>query len=52
MTTTSVNLKDEYNNTEIQSILDIKTFYEEKWLEEGKKIKYVSFRINQSTNKM
>ena len=45
------NLVDIYRqysflSEEIQSILDIKTFYEEKWLEEGKKIKYVSFRIN------
>ena len=45
------NISDIYNefeclDKEIQSVLGIKTFYEEKWLEEGKKIKYVSFRIN------
>lgn len=31
---------------EIQNTLEIKTFYEEKWLKEGKSIKYVSFKIN------
>ena len=45
------NISDIYNDfdcldKEIQNVLGIKTFYEEKWLEEGKKIKYVSFRIN------
>ena len=45
------NISDIYNEfdslgKEIKSVIGIKTFYEEKWLEEGKKIKYVSFRIN------
>ena len=29
-----------------QDILNIRTFYEKIWLKEGKKIKYVKFKIN------
>ena len=32
---------------EIKAILGIKTFYEQKWLEEGKSIKYVKFMVDQ-----
>lgn len=28
-----------------QSILDIRTYYEQKWLDKGKKIKYLKFRL-------
>ena len=31
---------------ELKELMDIKTFYEQKWLEEGKKIKFAKFTIN------
>jgi len=46
------NSSDIYNeliiraNNELISKINIKTFYEQKWLEEGKKIKFISFMIN------
>ena len=46
------NSSDVYNelifraNNELISKMNIKTFYEQKWLEEGKKIKFISFSIN------
>ncbi|MGB6036622.1 MAG: tRNA (guanosine(46)-N7)-methyltransferase TrmB [Cryomorphaceae bacterium] len=35
-------------NEEEQEILAVKTFYEQKWLAIGKKIKYLRFRLNDS----
>ncbi|MFT5973313.1 MAG: hypothetical protein ACI9A8_002083, partial [Cryomorphaceae bacterium] len=35
-------------NEEEQEILVVKTFYEEKWLAIGKKIKYLRFKLNDS----
>ena len=32
-------------NNQLEKILSIKTFYEHKWLEMNKIIKYLSFRI-------
>ena len=46
------NSSDIYNelinraNNELISKINIKTFYEQKWLEEEKKIKFISFMIN------
>jgi tRNA (guanine-N7-)-methyltransferase len=42
------NIYDQFESLdlEIQNTLEIKTFYEKKWLKEGKSIKYVSFKIN------
>jgi tRNA (guanine-N7-)-methyltransferase len=37
---------DLYNSEYADEILSIRTFYEEMWLEEGKKIKYISFRLD------
>lgn len=31
---------------ELKELMEIKTFYEQKWLTEGKKIKFASFKIN------
>lgn len=37
---------DLYNpQTEYMEMMDIKTFYEQMWLSEGRKIKYISFRL-------
>jgi len=33
-------------NTEEQEILKVKTYYEEKWLKEGKNIHYIRFKLN------
>ena len=37
---------DIYNWEERPNALDIKTYYEKKWLEQGKKIKYLKFKIH------
>lgn len=37
---------DLYNSGYDDDILSIKTFYEKMWLDEGKKIKYLKFRLN------
>ena len=38
--------KESYSkNSELEKILYIKTFYETMWIELGKTIKYISFKI-------
>ena len=37
--------KSKYDH-KLMDLLNIKTFYEEKWLKEAIKIKYISFRLN------
>lgn len=34
----------------LQQLMQIKTYYEKQWLERGLNIKYIQFRINQSTS--
>jgi len=36
------------NDEELKPIVEIQTFYEKKFMEEGKTIKYLSFKLNQS----
>ncbi len=43
--TTLVDIDDVYNWDERPEELNIKTFYEKMWLEEGKKIKYLKFEV-------
>lgn len=42
--------RDIHNSTdeELKPIVEIQTFYEKKFMEEGKTIKYLSFKLNQS----
>ena len=45
------NINDIYSSkskleNKLMDLLHIKTFYEEKWLKESIKIKYISFRLN------
>lgn len=42
---TMVNTADLYNSGIVDTILSIKTFYEQQWLSRGKKIKYISFSL-------
>ena len=42
---TLVDVNDVYNWEERPEELNIKTFYEKMWLEEGKKIKYLKFQV-------
>ena len=37
---------DRILNEKLKLYMNIKTFYEKKWLKEGKKIKYLSFSIH------
>lgn len=41
------NSSDLYNSEFLDDILSIRTFYESMWLEQGLKINYISFTINQ-----
>jgi len=40
-----VNLNDIYSSEYVPEVLQIKTFYEQIWLNEGKKIKYLRFEL-------
>lgn len=40
---------DLYHSGIVDDILDIKTFYEQQWLERGLTIKYISFRLDRDT---
>ncbi len=41
-----MNNNNIYNWADRPEVLDIKTFYEMRWLGEGKKIKYIRYKIN------
>lgn len=43
--TINENIKDVYALNEVPSFLEIKTYYEKKWLKEGRIIKYLSFNL-------
>lgn len=44
---TIINTKDLYNSDIVNDILQIKTFYEQQWLDRGLPIKYISFILDQ-----
>ena len=44
---TIINTKDLYHSDVVDDILQIKTFYEQQWLDRGLPIKYISFVLDQ-----
>jgi tRNA (guanine-N7-)-methyltransferase len=42
---TEVNTSDLYHSDIVDDILEIKTFYEQQWLDRGLSIKYLKFRL-------
>jgi tRNA (guanine-N(7)-)-methyltransferase len=46
---TIINTKDLYHSDVVDDILQIKTFYEQQWLERGLPIKYISFILDQKS---
>lgn len=46
---TIVDTNDLYHSDYVSDILEIKTFYEQQWLERGLTIKYISFELDRST---
>lgn len=46
---TEVNTSDLYNSDVVDDILEIKTFYEQQWLDRGLSIKYIKFHLDHKT---
>ena len=46
---TEVNTSDLYNSDIVDDILEIKTFYEQQWLDRGLTIKYIKFHLDHTT---
>lgn len=46
---TEVNTADLYNSDIVDDILEIKTFYEQQWLDRGLSIKYIKFHLDHTT---
>lgn len=46
---TIIDTDDLYNSEIVTDILEIKTFYEQQWLDRGLTIKYISFPLDHST---
>lgn len=46
---TVTDTRDLYHSDVVNDILDIKTFYEQQWLDRGLTIKYISFRLDRDT---
>ena len=46
---TEINTDNLYNSDIVDDILNIKTYYEQQWLDRGLTIKYIKFHLNQST---
>lgn len=46
---TIVDTDDLYHSNIVTDILEIRTFYEQQWLDRGLTIKYISFRLDQTT---
>lgn len=46
---TIVDTNDLYNSDFVSDILEIKTFYEQQWLDRGLTIKYISFPLDHTT---
>ncbi len=46
---TEVNTSDLYNSDVVDDILEIKTFYEQQWLDRGLSIKYIKFHLDHET---
>ena len=46
---TEVNTADLYNSDIVDDILEIKTFYEQQWLDRGLTIKYIKFHLDHTT---
>lgn len=44
-----VNTADLYNSNIVDDILEIKTFYEQQWLDRGLSIKYIKFHLDHTT---
>ncbi len=47
---TLINTADLYHSDVVDDILEIKTFYEQQWLDRGLSIKYIKFHLDHSTN--
>ena len=47
---TEVNTADLYNSDIVDDILEIKTFYEQQWLDRGLSIKYIKFHLDHTTS--
>ena len=46
---TEVNTSDLYHSDIVDDILEIKTFYEQQWLDRGLTIKYIKFHLDHTT---
>lgn len=46
---TEINTADLYHSDEVDDILEIKTFYEQQWLDRGLTIKYIKFHLDHTT---
>lgn len=46
---TEVNTADLYHSDIVDDILEIKTFYEQQWLDRGLSIKYIKFHLDHTT---
>lgn len=46
---TEVNTSDLYHSDIVDDILEIKTFYEQQWLDRGLSIKYIKFHLDHTT---
>ena len=46
---TEINTSDLYHSDVVDDILEIKTFYEQQWLDRGLTIKYIKFHLDHTT---
>ncbi len=46
---TEINTADLYHSDVVDNILEIKTFYEQQWLDRGLTIKYIKFHLDHTT---
>ena len=46
---TEINTADVYHSDVVDDILEIKTFYEQQWLDRGLTIKYIKFHLDHTT---
>ena len=46
---TEINTADLYHSDVVDDILEIKTFYEQQWLDRGLTIKYIKFHLDHTT---